>query len=71
MGKFFNEVLMPLHRIPLGQKSMRSPVEKMRRNFNEENKQEEEPEMSLEEKRRINLAKAREAKRLKKEEANG
>ena len=68
MGKFFNQVLMPLHRIPLGQKSMRSPVERMRRNFNEENKPEE---ISLEEKRRINLAKAREAKRLKKEEANG
>jgi len=66
MGKFFNQVLMPRKKIPQGNTSLKSSVERERLDFNKLMK----TEPTLEDKRLANLAKAREAKK-KKREANG
>ena len=61
MGRFFNEQIMCLKRIPSSKK-----MEEMRKEWNKSKEvTTQSPEATLKEKRQANLAKAREAKKQK------
>ena len=60
MGEFFNEVVMDMHKVPVGRTKKTESLEGLRVKFNEEQKEE-----TVKEKRVANLVKAREAKAKK------
>lgn len=70
MGEFFNTVISKMDKIPTGKKTRKDSLEDLRRTFNEEQNAES-PEDALREKRRANMALAREAKKKKAEARSG